>query len=455
MHRVSILLWVVVSAFLTQAEMFKDGDTVVFLGDSITHVGLYEYNLYDYYLTRFPKAKIRFVNSGVGGDTAGGCMRRFKDDVIDKKPTHVCVFFGMNDIGYWNYGTNRTPAQIQLGERSLAAYRRNMTNLVAQIALKAGNPKVVFVTPSPYDDRAVIPGDSRKNAFGSRDALGVCAGIVREICAENKGELVDLYTPMTSFNRMKQKTDTSFTLIGKDRVHPGEAGALFMAWRFLMAQGADALVSDITIDTTIGKCVKSLNADVSAVKKGADGNLSFTVQEHALPFPVAGVVRKLASELSIDECLNQEIFTVTGLAEGSYELKIDGETVATHTAKEWSDGINLAVNKNTPQYKQAMEVHNLNRQRRLIEMKIRNWATERWFLIPHVKNIDDEVEVKAFSAKLKAAGRRGYYEDNLDTYLKEWPNREAQYEMLEKATRELFELRVPKQREYVLTKVKF
>ncbi len=454
MRKLCLLLLAFVSAFLGRAEMFKDGDVVLFLGDSITHVGLYEYNLYDYYLTRFPKAKIRFINAGVGGDTAGGCMRRFQSDVVDKKPTHVCVFFGMNDIGYWNYNTNRTPVQIQFGERAHANYRKNMTNLVAQLALKAGNPKIVFVTPSPYDDRVEIPNDSRKNCFGSRDALGVCASIVREICAENKGTLVDLYTPMTSYSRMRQKTDPSFTLIGKDRVHPGEDGALFMAWRFLMAQGADALVSDITIDTAAGKCAKSMNADVSAVKKGEDGSLSFTVLEHSLPFPIAGAVRKLATDLSIEEYLNQEIFTVTGLAEGTYELKIDGETVATHTAKEWSDGINLAMNKNTPQYKQAMVVHIKNRERRSIEMKIRNWATERWFLASRVKNIDDEAEVKAFSAKLKAEGKRGYYEDNLDTYLKEWPNRQAQNEKLEKVTQELFALRIPKPHEYVLKKVK-
>ncbi len=81
-----------------QAEMFKDGDRVVFFGDSITHKGMYLYNVYDYYLTRFPQAKIRFMNAGVSGDNAGACQDRFTVDVADRKPTHVAVMFGMNDV---------------------------------------------------------------------------------------------------------------------------------------------------------------------------------------------------------------------------------------------------------------------------------------------------------------------------------------------------------------------
>ena len=55
------------SLFLGAAP-FKDGDTVVFLGDSITHGGRYHQFITDFYRTRYPDARIRFVNSGIGGD---------------------------------------------------------------------------------------------------------------------------------------------------------------------------------------------------------------------------------------------------------------------------------------------------------------------------------------------------------------------------------------------------
>lgn len=84
------------------AEVFKDGDRVCFLGDSITHTGLYHRMIYDYYLTRFPDRTIRFVNAGVAGDSAGGAMSRLQEDVFSKAPTTVVVMLGMNDVGRGN-----------------------------------------------------------------------------------------------------------------------------------------------------------------------------------------------------------------------------------------------------------------------------------------------------------------------------------------------------------------
>ena len=71
----------VLLAFAASAEPFADGDTVVFLGDSITHGGRYHQFITDFYRTRYPDARIRFVNSGIGGDSASGAQRRLKEDV--------------------------------------------------------------------------------------------------------------------------------------------------------------------------------------------------------------------------------------------------------------------------------------------------------------------------------------------------------------------------------------
>ncbi len=44
----------------------QDGDTLVFLGDSITHQCLYTQYVEDYFYTRYPKLRIKFHNAGVG-----------------------------------------------------------------------------------------------------------------------------------------------------------------------------------------------------------------------------------------------------------------------------------------------------------------------------------------------------------------------------------------------------
>jgi hypothetical protein len=56
----------------TPTFLLKDGDRVVFYGDSITEQRLYTSFIEEYALTRFPDRKIEFFNSGVGGDKVSG-----------------------------------------------------------------------------------------------------------------------------------------------------------------------------------------------------------------------------------------------------------------------------------------------------------------------------------------------------------------------------------------------
>src|SRR5262245_2740383 len=76
----------------------RDGDTVVFLGDSITAARTYGKIIENYTLLRFPDRKMRFINSGVGGDTAAGGLKRLDRDVFAHKPTVLFVAYGVNDI---------------------------------------------------------------------------------------------------------------------------------------------------------------------------------------------------------------------------------------------------------------------------------------------------------------------------------------------------------------------
>ncbi len=78
----------------------RDGDTVVFLGDSITAARGYDKTIENYTLLRYPDRKVRFINAGWGGDTAAGGAARFERDVLDQGATLVTVAYGINDIGW-------------------------------------------------------------------------------------------------------------------------------------------------------------------------------------------------------------------------------------------------------------------------------------------------------------------------------------------------------------------
>src|ERR1043165_8713305 len=94
----SVIVGLTSSAYADFA--IRDGDTVVFLGDSITAARTYGKIIENYTLLRFPDRKVHFVNAGWGGDTAQGGLKRLQRDVLDKSATLVTVAYGINDIGW-------------------------------------------------------------------------------------------------------------------------------------------------------------------------------------------------------------------------------------------------------------------------------------------------------------------------------------------------------------------
>lgn len=401
-----------------RAELFKDGETVCFFGDSITHGGRFHSYIYDYYLTRFPDRTVRFVNAGVSGDSAGGAQGRLADDVAANKPAAVVVMFGMNDVGRGNYVAEPNEQQRAAQRQALERYRANMERLTARLRAEAGEPRLLFVTPSPFDQTGV--NDRNNNQPGCNDGLARCAEIVRELAAQNKGTVIDFHAPMTAFNLERQRSDPSFTIIGPDRVHPGAPGHLMMAWLFLKAQGAPALVARVEIDAAAGRVVASENATVTGLEK-RDGGWSFTVLEQALPFPVDPAARPLLAWVPIERELNQEVLTVRGLAPGRYELRIDGAAVDQFDAEALAKGVNLASNDATPQVRQARAVAQLNEARRSTETVLRNHAAVRWFLRHRKVDPDDLAAVRVY-AETKM-GKTGYYESKVPEYLKAWERR--------------------------------
>lgn len=441
-------LFLVAALFLAQVaggEVFKDGETVCFLGDSITHGGRFHSFVYDYYLTRFPERTIRFVNAGVSGDSAGGALGRLTEDVTDKKPTAVTVMFGMNDVNRGSYVAEPDAQKKATQQGAINGYRSNMEKLVGRIRGEAGEPKVLFITPSPFDQTVV--NDRNNNQPGCNDGLGRCAELVRALAAANNGTVVDFHGPMTAFNLEHQKADPAYTIIGPDRVHPGAPGHLMMAWLFLKAQGAPSLVSMVSIDATQGRVTGVENATVTEVAK-KDGAWSFKVLEKALPFPVDESAKSLLAELPIEKELNQEILRVSGLETGKYELLVDGASVGRYSSEELAPGVNLAFNTATPQYKQAQAVAKVNEARRSAESVLRNYAAVRWFLKHRQINPDDLAAVAVF-ADTKMS-KTGYYEGQVPGYLKAWSKRDEVAAKVAELERQAFAVRQPVPHAYLV-----
>ncbi|RBP43780.1 lysophospholipase L1-like esterase [Roseimicrobium gellanilyticum] len=242
MHRLLLSLALVIACTFTAPlaaqstpKLFTDGDTICFLGDSITHGGNWHRYIELFYVSRQPEKKINIVNCGIGGDRADGALKRLDWDVLVHQPTVIVIMLGMNDIGHGNYDSpNPTPEMLAGREKSITDYRKNMAALIEAIQ-KRSKAAIILVKPSPYDETAEITGKpARKGANG---ALAKCSEICGEFAQKYNTAVIDFHGPMTKLMSEGQKLDPGFALVGRDRVHPGLPGHLVMASLFLRGQG--------------------------------------------------------------------------------------------------------------------------------------------------------------------------------------------------------------------------
>lgn len=300
---------------------FERNATVVFLGDSITHQARWTGYVTRYYLERLPERNVRFYNAGVGGDTMSACLCRLDEDVTSRKPDVIVTMFGMNDVGgaFWArpFGAREKARKRGILEN----YEKNMKALAER--LKADNPKarLVWCTPSIYDETAAIEKPAQ---FGRNvEMLAGCAEVVKRVAAARGEEVIDFNGPMAAFNAERQKANPAFTLVGPDRVHPLKPGAFFMACEFLRQQGLDPQAAD-----------------------------------PLTPWPPTALTAKIDAAFKV-------------------------------------------------------------------EAQLRSIAALRWYIRRRGVDPDDQKAVAAFIAKIRSEGKKGYFEDRLPNYLKDFPKKPA------------------------------
>jgi lysophospholipase L1-like esterase len=344
----------------------KDGDTFVFLGDSITHQCLYTQYVEDYYYTRFPKTRIHFHNAGVGGDRAADALRRFDDDVASFKPKYVSILLGMNDGSYTRYE-----------QPIFDTYQRDMTTLLDK--LDGIGAKAIPMTPTMHDARAarlrgktLEPRDTYYNGV-----LALYGTWLREMAHQRGLGYVDMWSPLNNLTQERRRKDENFTLI-KDAVHPDAPGQLVMAASIINDMVRKSPVSHVTAQMVGGKRTASAaNGKVSELT-GDDNGVSFTFEANALPWVVPTEAAEGFKLTHAGHRYSNEKITVRNLKPGKYELRIDSTVVGTYADGQLAFGVELEENAKTPQYQQALRVANLNKQRNDEAMRLlRNLWSKR------------------------------------------------------------------------------
>lgn len=413
----------------------KQGDCIVFLGDSITHQCLYTQYVEDYFYTRFPKMRLKLHNAGVGGAKARDALERFERDVAAYKPKYVTVLLGMNDGSYQPYN-----------EEIFQTYRKDMTELIGRLREIGATP--ILMTPTMYDSRAARM-KSRKQSPEMlqlyNSVLAYFGTWLREVAVESGYGFVDMYSPLNNLTLQERKKDPLFTLI-PDAVHPGPAGQLVMAYAVLNDLGFPRAVSSIRIVLAEDGKVqgRATGGKISDLKSTGDG-VAFTWLGDSLPFVVPEEARLGVKLLRLGHRMSREALEVHGLPAGRYEVRVDGEVIGVYPRDALDRHIELQENDKTPQYRQALEVAEMNKERNAGPVRA---LRGEW------------LQFQAFArvrAQVKEAPENESLKKQFETKQKQLEGMEERIAEHEKAAKELedkiFTLNQPKPRKYAVKRI--
>ena len=203
----------------------KNGETIAFMGDSITQQGGTSAAGYVNLVIKgleIAGVKAKKIPAGVSGNKSNNMLGRLDKAVIARKPQWMTFSCGVNDV--W-HGENGVP---------LEKYKENVTKIFDKCA--AAGIKVIVLTATMIGEDPM--GFNNKKLAAYNEWL-------REEAKKRNLRLADLNADMQSMLAEIRKTDKSRgNKLTKDGVHMAYKGNCMMAWGILKAMGVEDSMKD-------------------------------------------------------------------------------------------------------------------------------------------------------------------------------------------------------------------
>ena len=205
---------------------FQSGDRVCFVGDSITHKGMFIKQILAYYRKYLPEVKVEFYDCGIAGGNLGNTIKVFEEDIAIYDPTHIVLMIGVNDS---RFNHLKDPANERY-DFLLNTYEKYQANIETFYKMTSERGiKLTLCTPVPYAEYADFDTPAVRGAYAL--IMGY-ANFIRAFALEKGLDLCDYHSAMT-------KAMQTEVLYATDRVHPTEEGHFVMAKTLLAAQGLE------------------------------------------------------------------------------------------------------------------------------------------------------------------------------------------------------------------------
>lgn len=347
--------------------LFRDGDRIVIVGDSITVQGNYVRYVENFIRTRFPKWDIVVRNAGINGYRADLGFKVMDDDVLVWKPTVVVVNYGMND--------GRRRGGVELYQEWIVPYVDKLMDY---------GTRVVLCSNSPLDY-----GDVGKYT-GYNNYFVKMAAFAKQVAKDRGIPFVDQFNflhPLWGRNWRSENpvpvTDHTRPQHSPDSVHARAPGQLNMTYIILKTLGAPREVSHAAIDVRTGTAT-CRRCEVRELKASSEG-CAFVRTDEVSPCWVDDRGALGMKLVPFQDELNWMGLRVTGLPEGEYALKIDGQAHGQFTAAELKEGINLSGNRASPVYspgRGAAELIVRKYVRTRLLRELYRYRPPEWLVIP-------------------------------------------------------------------------
>jgi lysophospholipase L1-like esterase len=200
----------------------KQGEKIVFLGDSITQGGVspkgYVTLIKDALAERHKDLGIEVIGAGVSGNKVPDLQRRLERDVLAKKPTLVVVYIGINDVWHGEADPARgTPKD---------KYEAGLKEVVGKV--KGAGARVVLCTPT-------VIGERKAGANKLDAKLDEYAEVSRSVAKDAGAQLCDLRKAFADHLARNNPDDKERGVLTADRVHLNDAGNRLVAETILAA----------------------------------------------------------------------------------------------------------------------------------------------------------------------------------------------------------------------------
>ncbi|GAB3804408.1 hypothetical protein GCM10028819_35920 [Spirosoma humi] len=308
----------------------RNGDRVVFLGNSLFEDD-FQYGYLELALTtRWPDRNVTYRNLGWSGDNVFGIARStitnpptgydlLMEHITKARPT--VVFIGYGGI------------EAQDGEAGLATFRDGLTKLIDKIDQLGA--RTVLLSPIP-----VLSADSTQNLSKRNAMLQRYAATIAKTADERGKRFVDLFRPIQEVSKT--------TALTEDGVHLNEVGYYYLATILENGLGLAPRAKPVMI--TVAKTGAEAVAPIKLLETNAKTDpLTFTLDEPYLPLPLP------VNATGVDAG-GRQVLKIAGLKKGIYMLSADNEEILTAPANQWETGVDI---RQGPAFEQVRELRHM------------------------------------------------------------------------------------------------